>query len=116
MSDKPTPGPWKAQHRIDLLTRAEAAIYGPDGDMVAMVYGSLGLDGDPMATASLIAAAPALLEALEAVEYKVDFDCYDDDGKCMSFCVDCGRPKGNGHYPDCKLGNALKMAKDGNEI
>jgi hypothetical protein len=111
---KPTPGPWTAHHRINLLTRAEAAIYGPDGDMVAMVYGNLGLDGDPMATARLMAAAPALLEALEAVEWVPDFNIVLGD-ETYFYCVDCRMPKSVGHSSNCKLGNALKLAKAGNE-
>jgi hypothetical protein len=101
MSNKTTPGPWTAHHRIDLLTKAEAAIYGPDGDMVAMVYSNLGLDGDPMATARLIAAAPELLEALEAVEWE-------SDGYGKMYCPYCDNYENYGHADDCKLGNALK--------
>ena len=37
--DKATPKEWTATARIDPTTRAEAAVWGSDGDMVCMVYG-----------------------------------------------------------------------------
>ena len=53
MTQKHTPGPWSA-------LRYAGEISGPDGEMIApRVFGS--------ANARLIAAAPELLEALEAV-------------------------------------------------
>jgi len=60
-----TPGLWEATERIDHATHAEAAVWGPDGDMIAQVYGNLGLDSSGIETARLIALAPEMLDVLK---------------------------------------------------
>lgn len=44
---------------------ASTAIWGPDGDLVALVWENLGLDAAAEDTAALFAAAPDLLEDLK---------------------------------------------------
>ena len=66
-TSKFTAGPWEVTEGL-LECGAEAAVWGPDGDCVAFVWGNLALDGDPIKTARLIAAAPEMYEALCAAE------------------------------------------------
>lgn len=54
---RPTPGPWKYSE-----VKQEHLIHGPEGDCIAWCNG---IRADNAANARLIAAAPALLEALE---------------------------------------------------
>jgi hypothetical protein len=61
-----TPGPWSASiNSKPLYTSAE--IYGPPNGfgMVASIHASVGSDGEKLANARLIAAAPELLDALK---------------------------------------------------
>jgi len=54
-----TPGPWTAGEYRQHASLTEAAVWGPDGDAVALVYSNLGLDAEALPTAILIAAALA---------------------------------------------------------
>jgi hypothetical protein len=64
-----TPEPWTA---IDYLD-GSAGIIGPDGDMVAQVYGNLAEEGDAFCNALLMAAAPKMAKALvEARQFIFD--------------------------------------------
>ena len=60
--------------------------------------------------ARLIAAAPSLLSALEAVEWEAsdttDFGC-----RSFAICPECKEPKLDGHAPDCALHAALLLAR-----
>ena len=59
-------GPWEAQEeRIDRNTGTEAAVLGPDGDVVALVYGNLGMDEEAIERAKIIAMAPAMYKAIK---------------------------------------------------
>lgn len=44
---------------------ANCAIWGPDGDLIALVWENLALEGDAEDTAALFAAAPDLLNDLK---------------------------------------------------
>jgi hypothetical protein len=122
MSDhKHTPGPWEVKNSTDVFTKLgaknrhdiEAACN--DGWQIADCSVGVTFDRDDQertlkpseqkANARLIAAAPALLEALEAVEWEgtprgTSYGC---------FCMCCGNPEEDGHERSCKLGNALKL-------
>ena len=65
--NKHTPGPWESSYRHDPITGAECAVWGADGDMVAMVFADLINDADGTATARLIAAAPDMLNTLQDI-------------------------------------------------
>ena len=58
MKEKIT-GPFTATPLIDLQTRTEAAVWGPDGDLFADVHGNLALDWEAIDVARLLASAPA---------------------------------------------------------
>lgn len=51
---EPIPLPWEATENLNQVG-TEAAVWGPDGDCVALVYCNLALDGDALATAQFIA-------------------------------------------------------------
>ncbi len=53
----------------------------------------------------LMAAAPAMLAALEAVEWVYD------TGLVGYWCPDCENEKEKGHADDCQLAAALKLAR-----
>jgi hypothetical protein len=78
--EKHTPGPWVATDEMAndrSICVGDAAVWGPDGDMVADVHGNLALEGDAVANARLIAAAPDLLAALRAAKRYVEgaYEC-----------------------------------------
>jgi len=50
---------------------ADCAIWGPDGDLVALVWGDVGLDIDADDTAALFAAGPELLNDLKLASRSV---------------------------------------------
>jgi hypothetical protein len=68
-----TPEPWTA---IDYLD-GSAGIIGPDGDMVAQVYGNLAEEGDAFCNALLMAAAPKMAKVLkEARDFMASLPVY----------------------------------------
>lgn len=76
MTTQHTPGPWQvagARHSGDLKIGRDARLLavGPDGDPVAMVFFDM-QTGLGQKDARLIAAAPALLEALEQAADMLD--------------------------------------------
>jgi hypothetical protein len=60
-----TPGPWSVE-----LTGRVVGIVSRFGD-VAMIYGGASADDETLPNARLVAAAPDLLEAVEALEHFV---------------------------------------------
>ncbi len=83
---KHTPGPWTVNYR-----RVTPVAGKQDGtDDVCHVY------GDNEANARLIAAAPQLLAALKAVEWRGDTS--------SPICPFCGNSE---HHPDCQLHAAI---------
>jgi hypothetical protein len=75
MIDKPTctPEPWTATEGYGL-----AYVWGPDGDLVARVYGNLAEEGDAFCNAKLMAQAQPMARLLKRF---VDLDLYlDSDG------------------------------------
>lgn len=79
-----TPGPWEwSEGPSKSAPGAEAAVWGPDGDAVAMIYGNLALDGSAAADARLIAAAPDLLEVLKSQKHQPQ------EGDSEDFCMYC---------------------------
>ena len=79
MQTKHTPGPW----HIGVRTfHAGRDVYGPKGEPVAVADQELTLPEESAANARLIAAAPDLLAALEALVGEADLgevDLDDDD-------------------------------------
>lgn len=59
-----TPGPWGSSYRHDPITGAECAVWGNDGDMVAMVFADLTNDPDGTKTTKLIEQAPEMYKAI----------------------------------------------------
>lgn len=108
---KHTPGPWKVRKVVD-----NSGDYPfPNYDILALLdYGPQGIAdayNNPY-NARLIAAAPALLEALEAVEWVVDYkEPLTRHGDNYRFCPHCRAEKYDGHNDSCKLGNALKLVR-----
>ncbi len=50
-----TPAPWRAEScTFDWIRGAEAAVWGPDGDMVAAVWGNLAEEGDAYCNARMM--------------------------------------------------------------
>jgi hypothetical protein len=117
---KHTPGPWEVKNSTDVFTKLgaknrhdiEAACN--DGWQIADCSVGVTFDRDDQertlkpseqkANARLIAAAPALLEALEAVEFVYI-------SPLGTFCPECRERKKDGHKDDCLIGNALKMVR-----
>lgn len=62
MAAKHTPGPWKTQS-----IENQRHVWGPDGDCIVSIHNGSLPDDERKANARLIAAAPDLLEACEAV-------------------------------------------------
>lgn len=53
-----TPGPWTAtEGSLYSGPNAGASVWGPDGDLVAAVFGNLAEEGDAFCTAKLMVAA-----------------------------------------------------------
>lgn len=72
MKEKIT-GPFTATPLIDVQTRTEAAVWGPDGDLLAHVHSNLGLDWKAIDVARLLASAPAVHALIErAVADRID--------------------------------------------
>lgn len=63
---KHTPGPWSYWSGYNPFDKIEAQVTAEDGDIVIASYNHLIEEGE--ANARLMAAAPDLLEALEALE------------------------------------------------
>lgn len=70
MTTKHTPGPWvvtKAKHGVDMNHHIVALVAPDRDDRALVVHTPHGSDAQADANVRLIAAAPELLEALEAV-------------------------------------------------
>ena len=108
-----TPGPWyvrrfspeevREANYIDIVNIPDGKLSDyPDGWLIAEIDAEHPVD---IANARLIAAAPSLLEALEAVEW-VAISGYDN------ICPSCAHFwKATGHHDDCKLQAAIQLAK-----
>lgn len=90
-----TPGPWVAHHW---------AVTTPGGLAIADVVGY----DEPVANARLIAASPALLDSLLAVEWAGAM--FNDDGDYFDACPNCAGAPTVGHYVGCELRDALDAA------
>ena len=101
--DAPTaqhiPGPWHVAR----------AIFEEETKEVAYILDGVSQADAP--TARLIAAAPDLLAALEAVEWAADVAL--EHGGTALGCPWCDQPREDGHYPACQLSAALKKARGG---
>lgn len=76
-----TPGPWRIRAERYKFIRIETALSG--------IAGLDTIDGEGMANARLIAAAPDLLAALEAMVAVHDKPCrFDHNGYCQSHYLD----------------------------
>ena len=91
---KHTPGPWKWDEW--LLTNGSEPVMGLKTE-----------DSRERMDANrhLIAAAPSLLSALEAVEWQRD------EGRGYLYCPECLLHYGQGHMDDCALHAALLLAR-----
>lgn len=65
MSAQHTPGPWHIGKRAGA---EHGAVYGPNGEEVALPLGFFMTEDEAKSNARLIAAAPELLEVLQQVE------------------------------------------------
>lgn len=95
-----TPGPWKWHPIISIGTDGRETTWYPVTNGQKLV-----VTADREDDAALIAAAPELLAALEAIEW------LDDEIDGSEYCPYCGNTKEDGHAEDCAVGNALKKAK-----
>lgn len=85
-----TSGPWRVSDLTgDVVTATGEIIHDRRGDF----------SDRSSANARLIAAVPALLEALEEVEWV--------SGRCPF----CGCDEGCDHWDECVINNALKLAR-----
>lgn len=75
---KHTKGPWKIG-----VKQPKPIIYGPSGEQIADLRDPMLFEDENQANAHLIAAAPEMLEALEAVDR-----AWAGDGICMSEAID----------------------------
>ena len=119
---KPTPGPWYLSFdggQRDAHVWANANMMA----CVASVHPGVGEETDEFAhNARLIAAAPQLLAACEAVEWSgevrfvpIGFDAETGE-RASATCIQCGHPyyspAGEGrHYDYCQLSAAIRAAK-----
>lgn len=91
-----TPGPWTISNAIKTAINSS-------GKHVAMVNFGIGISNEEHnANVALIAAAPDLLAALEAVEWF---------GGLGDVCPKCRQRKPKGHADDCQLALALAKAR-----
>lgn len=102
MSAQHTPGPWlctKAKHGVDAGHYVIATVADDRGDRCLIIHAEVGDDGQGDANARLIAAAPALLEALEAL---LGMDVAYQRGRRVEAAVAVGRAaisKAKGEQP-----------------
>ncbi|EHJ49557.1 hypothetical protein DFW101_3561 [Solidesulfovibrio carbinoliphilus subsp. oakridgensis] len=111
---KATKGPWSvAKFDGNTVVQAEPVLaHGFPGKVswnIAIVMGTPG-GRDKQANARMMAAAPDLLAALEAVEWQGSM-FKDLEGKPYTTCPACRRAKVEGHAPGCLIGNALAKAR-----
>jgi hypothetical protein len=100
-----TPGPWKVKSRDATSHR----VIGGGGTIATIITTSKHPPEVKLANARLIAAAPQLLEALQALEW-LDIQRY-----TAVFCPRCFQTKKEGHVSDCQTKQALAAAKGGGE-
>lgn len=88
---------WKMKHQIGKLTASQykTIVYNESGEVIAIT---------PPKYCDLFAAAPDMLEVLEAVEWKYY-------SHRMKTCPCCDWAQDRNHAPDCKLAAALKKAR-----
>lgn len=93
-----TPGPWNVEHDTEIIAAEGKRIAEADTRSINFV------NGEANANASLIAAAPDLLAACEAVALR-----HGDDGLC--WCV-IPIPAGTAHHMSCqRMRGAIKKAR-----
>lgn len=126
-----TPGPWHLCFHLQSIENDRSCpcgqrgvVYGPEHDVATAVC-EMGVTPAPgieagtepmrypreveLANARLIAAAPDLLAACEAVQWGGTER--DEDGAEYAACPCCGEPREMGHLPGCKLEAALAKAR-----
>jgi hypothetical protein len=66
-------GPFTATQHLDKERWTEAAVWGPDGDLLAHVHANLGLDWSAIGVAQLFAGAPTAHALIQrAVNDRID--------------------------------------------
>ena len=86
MSNKHTPGPWRKSIPVGHGKASTILDSSREQYRLADVYWTPSGDGE--ANARLIAAAPELLEALQAIDSKARLRAAQVGGKCVEYIVD----------------------------
>jgi hypothetical protein len=111
---KHTPGPWKANiydgGAFEIIS--ESPKYVAPGMVVAgrNGYPAWGLAEESTANGHMIAAAPELLEALEATQW-ASRTKFPSDGKYHAVCPLCENEPRQGHAKGCLIGGSITKAK-----
>ena len=99
---KYTLGPWKAHSSPwNHGAQSDWTVFGPQSQGICQLTQYVGQPEE--ADACLIASAPLMLEALQAVEWGPDLEN-------RRFCPCCQGFREHGHKSDCKLDAAIKAA------
>jgi hypothetical protein len=110
MTGQFTPGPWYVEHTATCGLRVVHGEANEDGFRDDITPGAFNPTERGRANAALIAAAPALYEALKAVEWGGLADMV--QGGYEAACPYCEVTNAHGaHFPACKVAAALSAAR-----
>lgn len=110
MTEKFTPGPWSVTPNANDPPDTFFIDYGKRRKRHVCFVTSNGRQrvGEVIANARLIASAPDLLAALQAVEWVQEFDQVDDDAG--NWCQLCHNMEREGHAEGCAIDAAIAKA------